>query len=218
MSQPDIKVSQIVSTPFEENSFVVYHSAAKTCAVIDPGLEPEEIIDFLNKHHLTPEAILLTHGHGDHIGGIPAIKERFPECLIFIGEGDAEKLTDPVKNLSDAFGIGLTVPPADKTLVDGETVEVAGLSFEVRAVPGHSAGHVVFLLKQFDPPIVFVGDVIFWGSIGRTDFPDSDHAALIRGIRSQLYSLPDNTVLAPGHGPTTTVGREKATNPFVRAE
>jgi len=216
VSQAEINVAQVVSTPFEENSFIVYRAGASSCVVIDPGLEPEEIIAFLEKNKLTPNAILLTHGHGDHIGGIPAMKERFPECRVLIGEADAEKLTDPVQNLSEGFGIGLTVPRADQTLSDGETLEVAGLVFEVHSVPGHSAGHVVYLVKELAPPIVFVGDVIFRGGIGRTDFPDSNHAALLSGIRSKLYVLPDDTVLVPGHGPTTTVGQEKQTNPFVR--
>ena len=216
MSEPDFKVAQVVSTPFEENCYIVYPSGKNACAVIDPGLEPGRIIEFLDSNDLTPEAILITHGHADHIGGVPAIKEQFPQCRVLVAEGEDKKLEDPVANLTAMFGFDATFGPADGTLADGDSLEVAGMTFDVRAVPGHSAGHVVFILQGLEPPVVFVGDVIFQGSIGRTDFPDGDHAALLNGIRTTIYSLPDGTVLAPGHGPTTTVGQEKATNPFVR--
>jgi glyoxylase-like metal-dependent hydrolase (beta-lactamase superfamily II) len=106
-------------------------------------------------------------------------------------------------------------PPADELLRDGDTVTAAGLDFEVLAIPGHSAGHVVYLWRGGDPMLAFVGDVIFAGSIGRSDFPDGDFDLLTSGIRSKLFTLPDATVLLPGHGPSTTVGREKRTNPFV---
>ena len=132
--------------------------------------------------------------------------------------GRAPKLIDPGLNLSAMFGLNLVSPQADVTLEDGEFYTAAGIGLQIRAIPGHSSGHVVYLIKDCDPVIVFVGDVIFAGSIGRTDFPDGDFNQLADGIRKILYALPDSTILLPGHGPTTTVGREKRGNPFVRQQ
>ncbi|NCA12490.1 MBL fold metallo-hydrolase, partial [bacterium] len=134
-----------------------------------------------------------------------------------IGRGDASKLGDPTANLSGGFGIALTSPPADRAVDDGERLEIAGMAIDVREIPGHSSGHVVFVLGRETPPVVFAGDVLFRESIGRTDFPDGDFAALAAGIRRHLYSLPDDTIVFPGHGPPTTVGHEKRHNPFVPA-
>ena len=121
----------------------------------------------------------------------------------------------PNANLSAVFGIQGTSPPADLLVKDGETFSAAGINLEVLEIPGHSAGHVVYLFRQHDPIVVFVGDVIFAEGIGRTDFPDGDHEQLVAGIRSKLFTLPDSTLLLPGHGPSTTVSREKRFNPFV---
>ncbi len=118
-------------------------------------------------------------------------------------------------NLSAAFGTPLVSPPADAIVLDGEVLSAAGIDLEVRSVPGHSPGHVVYLCRDQQPMLVFVGDVIFAGGIGRTDFPDGDYDGLIAGIRRQLFTLPDDTLLLCGHGPATTVGVEKRTNPFV---
>ena len=184
--------------------------------MIDPGLEPEKILGHLDDHGLVPAAILNTHGHSDHIGGNEALKDRWPVCPLVIGSGDAAKLTDPQLNLSAVFGAELRSVPADVTVEDGDVFSAAGIDLTVRAIPGHSTGHVVYLCEDHDPPIVFVGDVIFAGSVGRTDFPDGDFEQLADGIHKVLFTLPDATRLMPGHGPSTTVGREKRTNPFVR--
>ena len=215
LSQPKINLARIVSDLFGENTFIAHLDGHSECVVIDPGLEPEKIIDYLDTHQLTPAAILNTHGHSDHIGGNAVLKQRWPQCPLVIGVADAEKLTDPRLNLSAAFGASLTSPPADATVADGDVYSAAGFDFEVRAIPGHSIGHVVFVWKAHEPPIVFVGDVIFAGSIGRTDFPDGSFQDLVNGIRMKLFTLPDATLLLPGHGPETIVGREKHENPFV---
>jgi hydroxyacylglutathione hydrolase len=211
----EIDLTRIVSALFEENSFVVRLPARKDCVVIDPGLEPQKILRHLTQHGLTPAAILITHGHTDHIAGNAALKERWPDCPLVIGERDASKLGDPRANLSADFEADLVSPPADVLVKHGQTYSAAGIDFEVREIPGHSAGHVVYVVKAIDPPWVFVGDVIFAGSVGRTDFPDGDFSALATGIHKELFTLPDETRLLPGHGPTTTVGDEKRTNPFV---
>ena len=210
-----IQVATVVSVPFEENAYIAQVEGETECVIIDPGLEPEKIIAHLDHNGLVPAAILNTHGHGDHIGGNAALKGRWPDCPLVIGAADADKLTDPEKNLSTAFGAGLVSPPADVVVNDGDTYSAAGLDLLVRTIPGHSAGHVVFILGDPEPKLVFVGDVIFAGSIGRTDFPDGDYDQLTGGIREILFTLPDETPLLPGHGPTTTVGHEKRDNPYV---
>ncbi len=126
-----------------------------------------------------------------------------------IGRGDAPKLTDPWLNLSAAFGAAITSPPADVLLDEGQTFEAAGFRLEVREIPGHSSGHVVFLWKGGSPWVVLGGDVLFAGSIGRTDFPDGSFADLAEGIHEKMFTLPDDTLVLSGHGPATTIGEEK---------
>jgi len=210
------RVARIESQPFGENSYVVHGGTEGRCFVIDPGFEPEAIVDYLDRGGLEPEAILLTHGHSDHIAGNADLRARWPRLPILIGRGDAPKLLDPAGNLSAAFGIRLVSPAADRLLDDGETVAVAGLTLVVREIPGHSAGHVVYRLDASSPPLVFGGDVLFRDGVGRSDFPDGDGRALAAGIRERLYTLPADTVVLPGHGDPTTVGRERQHNPFVR--
>ena len=215
MSQPKLKLQSVLSIPFEENSHIAHIEGQTDCLVFDPGLEPEKIIAALDKAKLQPVAILNTHGHGDHIGGNGALKERWPDCKIVIGTIEAAKLTDADLNLSRSFGMHMVSPPADVTLDDGETYTAAGLTLRALLIPGHSSGHMVYVIEDRDPPVVMVGDVIFAGSIGRTDFPDGDFAQLRSGIHEKLFTMPDDTRLFPGHGPATTVEREKRTNPFV---
>ena len=215
MSRPEIKIATIVSNLFQENTYLAQFEGRKDCVVVDPGLEPGKILAYLDEHGLVPAAILNTHGHSDHIAGNAALKDRWAACPLVIGAAEADKLTDATLNLSAAFGLPIVSPPADVTVVDGETYSAAGLELRVREIPGHSSGHVVYVWMDHDPPIAFVGDVIFAGSVGRTDFPDGDFRQLADGIHRKLFALPDETVLLSGHGPETTVGREKRTNPFV---
>jgi len=157
---------------------------------------------------------LLTHGHVDHIAGVQGLREIWPEIPILIGVGDAPMLTDPQLNLSAPFGMPVTAPAATQTLNHLERLVLAGITLEVREIPGHSPGHVVFIHADGNPPVVFGGDVLFQGSIGRTDFPGGDQKLLIDGIHRHLFDLPENTLVFPGHGPTTTIGQEKRENPY----
>ena len=209
-----LEIQTIVSMPFAENTYVLWKKGSKNAVVVDPGFEPDAIIDFLNERGLVVGAILNTHGHSDHIAGNAPLKNAFPDAPLLIGLHDAPLLTDPEANLSAGYGFDVLSPPADQTVREGDVVSFAGLTFEVLDIPGHSPGHVVFVIRE-RPVIVMGGDVLFRGSIGRTDFPGGDFDLLASGIRKKLYTLPDDTIVYPGHGPVTHTGHEKRTNPFV---
>ncbi len=209
-----LQVQTLVSLPFEENTYVVWRPERTDALVIDPGLEPGLILDFLREQGMTPAAILNTHGHADHIGGNMAMKEAYPQTPIIVGVDDADLLTDANLNLSAPFGMPVVSPPADQLVREGDVLDLAGIRLEVLDIPGHSPGHVVFVHRAA-PTLVFGGDVLFRGSIGRTDFPGGSTQLLLDGIRAKLFTLPGDTVIYPGHGPVTTVQYEKRTNPFV---
>jgi glyoxylase-like metal-dependent hydrolase (beta-lactamase superfamily II) len=215
LATPQLRLETIVSKPFEENTYLAWLEGRDDCLVIDPGLEPGKILKTLSRERLTPAAILITHGHSDHIGGNAALKQQYPECPLVVSRGDEPKLSDPLLNLSAMFGAHLVSPPADVLVAEGDRYSAAGFDLLVREIPGHSSGHVVFIWQAGQPQVVFAGDVLFAGSVGRTDFPDGSFAQLAAGIREKLFVLADDSIVLPGHGPPTTIGQERRTNPFV---
>lgn len=210
-----IQILTIESQPFAENSYLVWNEGGGEAFVIDPGFEPDLIQEALADRGLNLAAIVCTHGHVDHIAGNAELKRAYPDAPIIVGVRDAEFLVDPVVNMSAAFGFDVTSPPADRLVKEGDTFTVAGIELEVFDIPGHSPGHVVYLVRAMQPLVVLGGDVLFRGSVGRTDFPGGSFPLLKSGIRRVLWPLPPDTVVYPGHGPVTTTGHEKKTNPFL---
>jgi hydroxyacylglutathione hydrolase len=208
-----LMIQTVVSMPFAENTYIAWREGQTEAIVIDPGLEPEAIQDMLQEHGLSVVSILNTHGHSDHIAGNGFMKRNYPDAPLIIGVKDAPMLLDADLNLSAGYGFEIISPPADRTVVQGETLELAGLKMQVYDVPGHSPGHVVFHLEE--QKIIFGGDVLFRGGIGRTDFPGGSFEVLALGIREKLFPLDPETVVYSGHGPVTKIGYEKRTNPFV---
>lgn len=211
---PDYQIDVIESAPFAQLCYIARMEGRADAVVIDPGFDARSVLRLVEQKGLRPVAILNTHGHLDHIAGNAAMKQAFPEATLVIGRNEADLLTDPEANMSASFGLPVRSPEADRLVDDGDRLEVAGFQFLVREIPGHSPGSVAFVADQFDPPIVFGGDVLFSGSVGRTDF-GGDFPLLRSGIQSKLFCLPDGTVVFPGHGPETTIGQERRSNPFV---
>ncbi|MCA9280124.1 MAG: MBL fold metallo-hydrolase [Phycisphaeraceae bacterium] len=203
--------------PFETNCYVVAQNAGDTrhCSIIDASFEPGTMIDFVRLQGFTPDELILTHAHIDHIAGVRDVRAAFANTPILIHTDERDWLTDPQLNMSASYGLPVTTPSADRLLNHNDTLDIAGLTWDVRHTPGHSPGSVSLYNK--DTGVCIAGDALFAGSIGRTDFPSSNHNDLIDAITRELYTLPDDTLVLPGHGPETTIGTEKHTNPFVRA-
>jgi hydroxyacylglutathione hydrolase len=200
--------------PIETNAYLVGDPATRDAVLIDPGAEPERLLARLRAGNWRLREIWLTHAHFDHVGAIDGVLAAVGEVPVRLHPDDLP-LFAATADIALAFGLVVPQPRARTVdLVAGETLHAGSLSAVVRHVPGHAPGHVVFVLDG--ARAVIAGDTLFRGGIGRTDLPGGDHRLLVRGIQDELLSLPPDTVVWPGHGPATTVGREGAANPFVR--
>jgi len=209
-----MKVVVIPVTPYQQNCSLVICEATQQAAIVDPGGEAERILSAVKNHNVTVTKILLTHGHLDHVGGAETLAAQLNTPIIGPEKEDAFWL-DAMQQQCDMFGF----PKVDsflptQWLTEGDTVTVGNIQLDVLHIPGHTPGHVV-LFDAVSKQLI-AGDILFSGSVGRSDFPRGNHEQLITGIKQKLLTLPEETVVFPGHGPTTTIGREKVSNPHLR--
>ncbi|HUV66504.1 MAG TPA: MBL fold metallo-hydrolase [Sedimentisphaerales bacterium] len=208
-----MKIDRLTLGAYETNCYVLRDGeAANDCLIIDPGLEAEVLVDFLRDHKLNPVAVVLTHGHIDHIAGVVALRDAFPDVKVSIHELDAVMLSEPHANLSVMSGMVFSTHPPDVSLQDGDIVNQAGIELLVLHTPGHTPGGICLCSKVAG--IAFVGDTLFAGSVGRADFPGGSMYQLINSVKEKLFTLPGETKVYPGHGPPTTIAHEKNHNPF----
>ncbi|HEX7381029.1 MAG TPA: MBL fold metallo-hydrolase [Nevskiaceae bacterium] len=209
----DLHYEVIPVTAFQQNCSLVWDGATRQGALIDPGGEAPRLLERVQANGVTLQKLLVTHAHVDHVGGVAGLADELGVPV----EGPQQEdrfWIDLLPTQAQRFGL----PPAQaftptRWLVDGDTVAVGGLHFEVLHCPGHTPGHVVYFHRASG--LAFVGDVLFRGSIGRSDFPRGDYAALVHSIRAKLFPLGDGVRFVPGHGPMSTFGAERRGNPFV---
>jgi len=210
-----MKMDCLMLGEYQINCYVLRSDdEAADCLIVDPGLGADELIAFLAERQFRPVAVVLTHGHIDHIAGVRVLRESYPGIKVLIHELESEALSDPAANLSGLMGSAFATEPADNLLKDGDWIEQAGVKLQVLHVPGHSPGGIC--LYSSEEGVVFTDDALFADSIGRTDFPGGSMPRLLGCIKEKLWPLPDETLVYPGHGPSTTIAHEKAHNPFLQ--
>jgi glyoxylase-like metal-dependent hydrolase (beta-lactamase superfamily II) len=211
--EPQLQIRIVPVTPLQQNCSLIWNPQTKHAALVDPGGDVDKLLDALDHFGLTLTRIWLTHGHFDHAGGAAELRERTGVPV----EGphrDDQFWLDLIEEGSRRYGVaGVRNVVPDRYLEDGDVLEFEGVRFGVSHTPGHTPGHIVIHNKA--AKIAFVGDVLFAGSVGRTDFPRGDHAQLIDSITRKLWPLGEDIAFVPGHGPVSTFGQERQTNPFV---
>jgi hydroxyacylglutathione hydrolase len=206
-----MKIEMIVTGPVQENCYIVMDEATSDAIIVDPGDDAPRIAEAVSRLGAKPVAIVNTHCHFDHVGAVNAMRKLY-DIPFFIHPDDSEMLARASESAKN-FGMSLEQPHVDQFIHEGETVKVGNAQLAVRSTPGHCPGHIILVGDGF----ALVGDVLFAGSVGRTDFPGtSSWAVLAKSIKTELLTLPDDTIVLPGHGPSTTIGRERRSNPFLQ--
>lgn len=216
MSDKSLHVHVTNDRVYAENGLTIHLRDGGPCWIIDPGLPPQadQIVRYVRERALTPDAIVLTHAHADHIAGIDDVRKQLGPLPVYLAKEEWPALTDPMENLSGMMGPGFRTSVADpRDLPDGGTMQLDGTSWRILDTSGHSPGGRTLYCAALS--LAIVGDALFAGSVGRVDFPHSDGEKLMRNIRENLMTLPDDTRVISGHGPETTIGRERETNPYV---
>ena len=208
-----LRAAIVPVTPFQQNCTLIWDPETMQGAVVDPGGDLDRIEAAIAEVGMKPEKILLTHGHIDHAGGAAEMRERLGGVPIEGPHAAEQPLLDNLDKQGEAYGIEARAVTPDRWLADGDTVSVAGHTFEVMHCPGHSPGSVVLVNRP--QRFALMGDVLFQGSIGRTDLPMGSHEALMNSIRTKVLTLDDDFAFICGHGPTSTIGQERRTNPFI---
>jgi hydroxyacylglutathione hydrolase len=212
---PALQIRVFPGGPFEENTLLLWAPSSREAVIVDPGGGTPALLEFLRDEALIPTAVWLTHAHLDHVDGLPALMAEYP-LPVALHPADLP-LYRRAPDQARAFGLPFegVLPEPSQPLSAGMILPLGEARFQVREAPGHAPGHVLFV--EPTEGVALVGDVIFRGSVGRTDLPGGDGATLMGSIQREVLTLPDNTRLLPGHGPATTVGEERATNPFLQS-
>jgi glyoxylase-like metal-dependent hydrolase (beta-lactamase superfamily II) len=206
-----MKYEHIIVGAIETNCYLVCCEETKECAVIDPGAEAQKIIQLIHQNDLKPTMVINTHGHVDHVGANRDLIDEYSVPLL-IHSADSPML-DKVEQMELSFFLGAkNSPPPDKFLVEGEKVVIGSVQLEIIHTPGHSPGSVSLMGED----ILFSGDTLFFGGVGRTDLPGGSWNELVCSIKEKILTLPEDTIVLTGHGPKTTVGQEKRSNPFIQ--
>lgn len=206
-----MKIIRIPAGIYAANCYIIYSESTKDGIIVDPGGDAESLLRFIERESLKIESIVLTHGHGDHIGGVVDL-EKALGADVMIHKEDVELLTDGNKNLSTVMSMGSIEIKPDRLVSDGDIIEFGDLKAEVIHTPGHTKGGIC--LKIGDN--ILTGDTLFAGSIGRTDLLGGDYPTIIKSIKEKILIYPDNVEILPGHGGSSTIGMEKRSNPFLR--
>lgn len=208
-----MKIMYMVLGPFMTNTYILYNEETMEGLVVDPSFTPDHYIKAIQDKKIRLLSIFLTHAHVDHMAGMNELRRAFPDAKMYMDKRDRPFLRDVERNLSSMFPVPTLVDDADVWVKDGDEIETCGYTFRVIDTAGHTPGGISFYLQK--EGIVFTGDSLFQGSIGRTDFPGGSMKELTGSIKKNLFSLPDSTVVLSGHGNQTTIGEEKRSNPFL---
>ena len=208
------KISGVSTGPIGTNCYTLLNEDTKEAILIDATGRADTLLRAADAAEAKVVAVLLTHAHFDHVDGVDGIREKLPDVTVIIGEKDAPLLENPSLNLSLAFMGNPVSVKADRTVNDGEELELIGLTIRCIEVPGHTVGGMCYYTDSTPVPIVFDGDTLFHYSVGRSDFPTGDEETLINNIKEKLFTLPDETKVFPGHESETTIGWEKENNPY----